>query len=345
VLLGVSCLASKMPSAALVHVTLNDKKHEIINFNEGGLKVLSVLVSAGIQRQKITGRVGLAKTFVLNGVASVIKGGPPQSAKVLINGEPAALDAALKEGDRIDFTPAFDGVNARAAIAEVMSDTGVFVLNGQEFKFPVSVTVDGRPVSAGDEITDNAKIEVKRSDSLAPVLAAAGVRPEELSEQTVSFDVLGARIEKKLKNCALKINGREIRDIGEAMDFIVGPGDQITFERIKPVIRAGDLVSVPGKGRDLKVKINEEEFVFPGSCGKILLNGREVAEDAEVNDGDIIRTAAGRDAEAVLVDIFRYISLEPRDTAGKRLKLLVNQQEANFTTPLSYDADVRISFE
>ena len=152
-------------------------------------------------------------------------------------------------------------------------------------------------------------------------------------------------VEKSVKNCLLKLNGQELTQFEELDNLLLKPADNVEFQNIKPMLKAGELVAVPEKGRDLKVKINEEEFTFPGSCGKIVLNGREVDEEAEVSDGDIIRTLQGRDAEAVLVDVFRYIALEPRDTAGKRLKLFVNQQEANFTTPLSHDSDVRISFE
>ena len=345
VLLGTSCLAAKMPSAALIHVTLNNNKYEIINFKEGGITVLSALVAAGISRLKISGRVGLAKVYTLNGAPGVIKGSLPEPAKIVLNGERADIGTVLKEGDRIEFVPASDGSDARAKVADIMPAPEEFELNGKKYKFNFKILVNGKEALLDSEITDNAKITVQKDDSIISALAAAGISAQGIAEQNVSFNVLGQTVAKQIKNCVIKINGNEIRDLNELRSAKVIASDEITYESVKPVVRAGELISVPEKGRDLKIKINEEEFTFPGSHGKIILNGREVSEDAEVSDGDILRTVSGRDAEAVLVDIFRYISLEPRDTAGKRLKLLVNQQEANFTTPLSYDADVRISFE
>lgn len=345
VLLGIACLASKMPQAALIHVGVNEQKLELINFNEGGLTVLSALVAAGVSRQKVVGKVGLAKTLTFNGALKIIKGGMPRPAKIIVNGQEADTSTTLKEGDRIDFTPAVDGADAFIKVSELELPRQEFVFNGKNCIFPVNVRVDGRIALPGDEIKDNANIEIFSNESLVSVIETFGISGESLSEQNVSFDVLGEKVEKKVKNCVLKINGREVSSLQELSSMIVKPGDNIEFQSVKPVIKAGDLVSVPEKGRDLKIRINEEEFVFPGSHGRIILNGREVGPEAELNDGDILRTAAGRDAEAVLVDVFKYISLEPRDTAGKRLKLLVNQEEANFTTPLSHGAEVRISFE
>jgi len=345
VLLGTSCLAAKMPTAALIHVTLNDNKYEIINFKEGGITVLSALVAAGISRKKISGKFGLAKIYTLNGMPGVIKGSLPEPAKIFLNGENADINTVLKEGDRIEFVPAMDGEDAHALIADIIPKQEEFLFNGKAFQFPVNILVNDKKVSLDRDVKDNDVIEVHKDNSLATVLAVAGISAQNIAEQNVSFNVLGHIVTKNIKNCIIKFNGEEIKDIEALYSIKVSSSDEITYESVKPVVKVGELISVPEKGRDLKIKINEEEFVFPGSSGKIILNGREVSEDTEANDGDILRTISGRDAEAVLVDIFRYISLEPRDTAGKRLKLLVNQQEANFTTPLSHDADVRISFE
>jgi cell division protein FtsA len=345
VLLGVSCLASKMPQAALIHVTVNDKRLELINFCEGGLTVMSALVSTGISRQKISGKMGLAKTVLVNGELKVIKGSMPRAAEITVNAQPANISDGLKEGDRICFTPAVDGRDASARVFEIIPAQAEYIFNGQTYNFPINVKVDGVDASADDEIKDNSNIEISSDGRLISILAAAGIERENLSERIMSFDVLGKKVEKSVKNCVLSLNGQEITKFEDIDNILLKPADNVEFQLIKPVLKAGELVTVPEKGRDLKVKINEEEFTFPGSCGKIVLNGREVDEETEVSDGDIIRTMQGRDAEAVLVDVFRYIALEPRDTAGKRLKLFVNQQEANFTTPLSHDSDVRISFE
>ncbi|MHB9155635.1 MAG: hypothetical protein ACYC5N_08075, partial [Endomicrobiales bacterium] len=327
------------------HVLVNEKKVELFNFKGGELNLMSALITAGISKKKIYGKPGLARIITFNGERKVIKGGLPRFARVTVNDVPAVLDTPVTEGDRIGFEPAVDGSNAVVKARDLMPDVGEFIFNGVRHMLPVEVTVNGIAVTPDVEIEDNARVEAKADCSLAAVLARAGIPAESLSAAKIAVDVLGRQVEMPARNFTLKHNGEEIRTPDTFPDITVMAGDAIEFRRIDPTLLVGDLLPLPQQGRELKIRINEEDFVFPGSVGKILLNGREVKEDAEVRDGDILRTAAGRDAEAVLVDIFKYISVEPKDTVGKRLKLLVNQEEANFTTPLTYGADVRVSFE
>jgi hypothetical protein len=63
-----------------------------------------------------------------------------------------------------------------------------------------------------------------------------------------------------------------------------------------------------------------------------------------LNDGDVIRTIAGKDVSAVMVDAFRYISVDPGAQVGKRLRLLLNDKESQFTTPLFEGADIKVLF-
>ncbi|HCJ67788.1 MAG TPA: hypothetical protein DHV62_10870, partial [Elusimicrobia bacterium] len=105
----------------------------------------------------------------------------------------------------------------------------------------------------------------------------------------------------------------------------------------------------------LRIKVNNEEYIFPGGKGKILMNGKEVNLDDYVFDGAVIEVHPGKDAEIILADIFRYISLdlenkelltkENKYPLGKKLKLLINNEEARFTSPLIDGSDVKIYFE
>ncbi len=233
VLLGVSCLSAKMPAAALIHVTINDKKSEIINFKEGGLTVISALVAEGINRQKITGRVGLAKIFSLNGVQRVIKGKLPEPARIIVNGEPAGINTLLKEGDRIEFFQASDGNDARVRVADILPPPETFLFNQKLLSFPVKVTINGQSAVLEEEIPDNAKIEIVNDYSLSSALVVAGVAPENLMEQTVSFDVLGQKIEKKVRNCILKVNGKEFVGPSDIINATISPCDGIICENIR----------------------------------------------------------------------------------------------------------------
>lgn len=345
VALGIASIAADYPAVAIVHVTVNDAKVELLNFKGGELTVLSALVAAGISKQKIYGKPGLAKTVTVNGELKVVRGGMPVPAGIFINDRAATISDVLSEGDMIRFTPAQDGLDAQGTVRDVIGADENFMLNGETVAFPVDISLNGIPASDSMPLPDNGSVTVRRNRSLAALLAQRGIAVNGFTPAAISVDVMGRPERRVVKNTLLAVNGIPVDSQEVFNELALQPGDNVVLQAAERPPQVSDFVAVPASGRELRIKINEEEFVFPGSTGKILLNGREVAEDMPVNDGDIIRTAAGRDAEAVLVDIFRYIAVNPRDSAGKRMKLLVNQEEANFTTPLTYGADVKVLFE
>lgn len=346
---GLSSLTVESPSIAFIHIMVNDKKFELLNFQGSQLNVFNALVLAGLSKQKIYGRPGLAKTFTLNGELKAIKGEPPKPAVVSIDNNPVDLDTQLKEGDRIGFVPAVDGMDASAKIGDIIPpvEEFTFIKDGiaNSLKFPFDIFIKDKPVSLNREIRDRDDVRMIINHSLKSILASNSINLESLAENKITLDVNGNILEDKIKNYLIKHNNRIIENLESIDKITVNPGDIVEFKYQEPDLKISDFISVPESGRELKVMINGEEFVFPGSTGKILLNGKIVDKNEKINDGDIIRTVTGRDAEAALVDIFKYISVDPKDTLGKRLKLFVNQQEANFTTPLTEGADVKVCFE
>ncbi|MBN1824097.1 MAG: rod shape-determining protein [Endomicrobiales bacterium] len=345
VLFGTALLSHNSHSLVLMHVSVNGKRMELFNLSGSEQTVLSALITAGVPKKSIYGKVGLAKIFNLNGQLKTVKGGMPRAAKVTVNGEEKSLTAPLKEGDCIVFAPASDGKDASVKVKDLLVERPGMIFNGIEVSVPAVCSVNGEICGPETEITDNATVNIDFNASLKGLLAEHEIIPEKLIEKKIEVDVMGRKIEKNLNNYCLNHNGRTLNSFEEADYVILKPGDNVEFKVKDSGVKTGDFIQIPPQGRSLKVKINAEEFVFPGGMGKILLNGREVDENEQVNDGDIIRVWPGRDAEAVLVDIFRYISVDPKDTAGRRIKLFVNQEEANFTTPLTQDADVKVVFE
>ena len=72
-------------------------------------------------------------------------------------------------------------------------------------------------------------------------------------------------------------------------------------------------------------------------------NGQEVSLDNQVYDGDEIRLIKGKDAECILVDVFKYINVDRNNF--RKIKLFVGGKESNFTTPLYDNAEIEIGFE
>jgi len=351
VVLGLAGLALSSPEIAMVRVALNDSKLELLNFQGAEATVLSALISAGVSRRRIYGKPGLAKTFTLNGALKVIKGGFPKPTEALVNGEPSDLNRILKDGDRIAFTPALDGADAEGRIGDMFPEgpaagiCGFMLYNGEKRALPAEIFIDGRKASSGELITDLCRVEIRPGTALTAVLGTAGVDVEKLSVRGISVELEGTRVEKSAADFYLSLNGTRIESLPVLRSLEVKPGDSVEFRALTPSLKLGDLAAAPPPGRGVRIRVNGEAFDFPGGAGKVLVNGREAAPEEEVSDGAIIRLQPGRDAEAVLADVFRYISFEPKDTEGKRLKLLVNSREAGFATPLTEGAEVEVGFE
>ena len=75
------------------------------------------------------------------------------------------------------------------------------------------------------------------------------------------------------------------------------------------------------------------------------MNGQEVSADEFLISGADIRTAPGKDAELIMVDLLRYVPLNVEQNPGKKLKMLINGRAASFTTGLSQGAEVQLFFE
>jgi len=291
--------------------------------------------------KQIYGRPGMAKTFTVNGELRTMKGETPKTASVELNGEKVTLDTPVKEGDKIVFYPAVDGKDASKTLGDVLLLPKI-LLNGEETPLPATVTVNGAPARLETPLEDRAEVEYSVITGLREVLAYYQKNISGAAEREIHVDVDGEDIALTAKRYTLCVNGiavspDEARTLAET--------DAVEFKEMEPQWRLKDVISPPSHGRDLRIRINGEEYMFPGGKGKLLRNGEDAAPDDLLHDGDIVRSLMGKDAEAVLVDIFRYISVAPQDQIGKRMKLFIDGQESQFTSPLHDNAEVNVLFE
>jgi molybdopterin converting factor small subunit len=262
---------------------------------------------------------------------------------VKVNTVPAALDTEIKEGDCVSVCPAFDGADASAKIKDVVLFDKKIVFNGEEIALPLRVFANGKEVDPETAIADRAEITTGEVASLASLLIHLGYDLNSFFERNVSLNVDGERVGRLIKNYRLTVNGAEVSLFSE--EQTVRPGDRLEFSSADALLRISDFASLPREGNNLRIKINGEEYVFPGGHGRIVVNGEKAAMDTVIKEGDSISTQDGKDAEAVLVDIFRYLNVNPQDQVGRKLRLMINDAAAQFTSPLFEGADVKVAFE
>lgn len=355
---GIALLALQGRNLQFVNLLVNGKRVHLINLNSN-LNIFSALIQAGINLKKIYARPGLAKTFTVNNEIHIVKGTLGKNAVIKLNGNPVSLDAPVSDNDEITFVEAIDGEEARVKIIDLIPQDKIkkFLLNGKEIKLYPKIFLDDEIVEDLEmEIPDRAKIVFKSDYSLHDILIKQGYEININPISEICVIVNGQMKVFKQKNYQLLVNGEETTLAGPDFDYVVNDGDTIEYQVFPKIsYRVKEVADLPKEGRSLRIKVNGEEYIFPGGKGKILLNGKEADPEDYVFDGAVIEVHSGKEAEIILADIFRYISLDLENKElltkgnkyplGRRLKLLVNDEEAGFTSPVSNGSEVKIYFE
>lgn len=155
-------------------VTLNGKPAKL--FRSGSFTALNLLMMNGYGYQDILGRPGLNITISLNGKRKIFYGTSAKPAVLAINNTQGKLSDVIHAGDVISFTPAVDGVPAKARLRDI---------NGIEDC--ISVTLNGVSASLNTPLKNGDVVEVIPDiGGLAP----AGTGAEDEAYDTKTYDEL-----------------------------------------------------------------------------------------------------------------------------------------------------------
>lgn len=357
---GIALLAAEREGLEFLNVMVNGKPLHLVKLG-GRLTVFSALLQAGMNVKKMYPRPGLAKTFELNGQMRFVKGTLGKNAEIRLNGNLVTPDTHICDDDEITFIEAVDGEDAKMKLSVLIGEMQIkrIFLNGKEIRINPLIMVNGKPEENLEvEIPDRGKIVILPNSSLREILLKEDYPVGMEAMREIGILVNGNTKFFKQKNYQLQVNNQEV-----TYDYLVNDGDIISYQVFPEILyQIKDVADLPTVGKDLRVKVNGEEYIFPGGKGKIFLNGREASPEDRVFDSAVIEIRPGKDAEVILADIFRYVSLElesqeslkliGRDNSrlgsrmpGKKLKLLVNDEEARFTSPLADGSEVKIYFE
>lgn len=280
------------------------------------------LVAVGIQPRAFFGRPGLALTYELNGAMRIVKGKLGKPAQLLINGQIGRLEQTVFSGDELRFTPGVPGEDAEIFVKDVNKEPNVKKIywNSAREDFKSLIYINEALAAAEDRIADGAKVTLLDNEDLAALLQRKGValnQPGKIEfklngtprAQTVEREVY-VNEQKTVENCP-------IRD-----------GDKIALK--EKTVRISDLnITV----EPLEFYVNEKKILYPPSRIKILHRGKEVAAEAALQEGMELRVE-GHDKNIILSQILPLIHIPEPVRAGSKLKITVNKQPADFTTPI-----------
>ncbi|QGU00742.1 Cell division protein FtsA, extended form [Candidatus Syntrophocurvum alkaliphilum] len=334
--LGIAYNSIEKPPVQFVKVTVNNK--EVVLWNTGEIDVALALLSSGISLNNIYGKPGMGKTIEINGNLKVIKGeiGTPPVLKV--NNKTASLDTLVKNGDIIEFTKGTDGKDAILKVQDLTpGETGYVYVNGEKIQLEPKITIDGKNVTLEDEISDRAKVEYHRRNTLDYILNKANVPSEYLQETMFKYYINEQEMILRWIPIKVKVDGKEVQ-LNETISF----GAVIEYQLIneKPTIK--DVLNIDNETIEILVTVNGEEVNIEGSLISASVEGNPVPLDKELFSGINISIEKNQ-TPAILSDIFKVIDIKPNSTG--KLVLKVDGNLAGFTTPIYDGSNIEILWE
>ncbi len=339
--LGIVTVAAEQQGLQFVNVMVNGKRIHLLNINQK-LNVLSALVASGIGTKKMHSRPGLAKTFELDGEIRIIPGTLGQPANILLNGNVAGLDDHITDKDVISCSEARDGEDGRARIMDFIGlrTSKKVILNDQAVPLGPAIYMNDQLADLETEIVDLAKITIKPEMTLRELLKQR-CRLDQAEERNIVVTIDGEPRIITQQSFHLYVNGQEA-----SLDAHLKDTDIISYDtNASRHYKIKEVVPAPPAGHGVQLRINGQEYNIEGQRGKYFMNGQEVSADEFLISGADIRTAPGKDAELIMVDLLRYVPLNVEQNPGKKLKMLINGRAASFTTGLSQGAEVQLFFE
>ncbi len=340
--IGIAQMTANIQGLRFIEVEVNAKKFKILDFYQKKDIMGAIAISGVLNDKKLYARPGMALTVKVNGELKVIKGTMGEPARIFLNSRLAAsLSEKINDADKIEFQGAVDGQDGVAMIRDLVQIEPQAVIFNQEILHIVApIIMDGVEVSLGAAVYDRAQIShsiLKVKD----VLKFKDIKLEDLSERQVLVNINGMPKILTQRNFTLLVNNNtadlntEVKE-NDALEFI---SQTPTFYRIK------DIIDLPEGQKKLNINVDGKDLEIVVEPVQVFMNGHQVRPEEFVIDGADIRVYSLRERQILLSEIFRYIDFDPQRAVGKRIKILVNDQPAGFTTPLKEGARVNIILE
>ncbi|MGM9973845.1 MAG: cell division FtsA domain-containing protein [Clostridiaceae bacterium] len=230
---GIALESAKNITNNFVKVYLNDEPITI--FYKRNIQIRDAFISAGIDPRKLLFKNGTNTYYQVNGINKVTFGTLGSPGSILLNGRTAALDTEIKNGDRISFIPAEDGINASPRIKDILwgFDSKRVVFLGEELYIVPEVMVNG--------VKKDEDYLIKNGDVINIII----------------IETLEALCNNKSYYNEVLVNGKV-----EFKDYIIKDGDIITY--IEDIAYNKESSSSKKISHSLLVKVNGEEVTLSG---------------------------------------------------------------------------------
>lgn len=362
---GIALTAVSAGNHEGFHVFVNDVKTRV--FRSGLITVMDVLLTAGYKYNQLLGRLGKSLQYRLNGENIVVRGGYPEPATLLVNGEPAGISTALEFGDRITVVPGQSGEDVHLTLQDIVPNLGNLEVtaNGEKYTLSVMATVNRQIVHPTQEIEDRDEIQVYASNTVHnlcqkmeldeenKIFLVNGVRSE-LETQLADGDIifirekteydLLAEMEELKKTEELLEEAEEIREIEEIQE--AEEIQEVKFEEPEEtVVEITEEMGQTEAAVELETKKETE----------VLRKEESVAEEIQVVPPRAVMSVYINQQKVDLLpkpdgqryqfwDMLNYVDIDPSKPQGQ-LVLRLNDKEASYMAEIKAGDKIEIGWE
>ncbi|MDO5601280.1 MAG: cell division FtsA domain-containing protein [Oscillospiraceae bacterium] len=157
--LGIALTTAQAREEGRIAVQLNGQAMSLSK--TGNCRVMDVLAQAGFGQDQLLAPKGKDVRVTADGEEVLFRGKAGMPASILCNGAPIALSAPLKNGDRLEFSPAQRGEDAAPAAVDVYGGDVFFTVRAGEKELPagMGLRINGEPAQPQQKLRDGDRLE------------------------------------------------------------------------------------------------------------------------------------------------------------------------------------------
>ena len=340
--LGIAVMTAGSSGLNFIEIEVNNKKFKMLDFQQKKDTLGALTLSGILAHKRLYPRPGMAITCNVNGELKIIKGTLGRPAKILLNGKAiVSLSQKVDGGDKIEFQEAINGEDASCSIKELLGiEHQEIIFNRETLAAAPIVTMNEKEVNLDAAVLDRSHIRaltLKARD----ILKHKGVSLENLNQRQILVNINDSPKVLTQSNFTLKVNGKpaNLETEIKSKDIIEWTTGAAIFHRVK------DVVETTEESKKMRVRVGDKDIVIDIEPLQIFMNGHQVKPEEFLIDGADIKVYRLKADKVMLSEIFRYIDFNPNEAFGKKMKILVNDLPAGFTTALTEGSRVKILFE
>ncbi len=199
---GIAITASEGVKYDFTTITLNGRKIRALDTRR--LTAFELCSLAGIKPEQLLARSGKSLSYTADGERIVLRGTHSTPCEISLNGKECSLNSQVRKGDEVNVVPAVPGEDAAALLSDQYDMAGMSLL---------TVTLDGRQLTAGDHILVNGTPTAQDAD----IENGAVLR-------RIRLDTLGALLAQE----GLPAEGARVNGESQPPEYTLRDGDVIT---------------------------------------------------------------------------------------------------------------------